>query len=123
MPYIGAVIGQYHIVEQLGEGGMAVVFKAYHTGLERYRAIKFIRPEVALVGSFRARFNREARDVAGLSEGDGASGHPNIVRVFDEREHDGRFYRRSDSFLPRRQVRWVEPSRARRLLAFSRRTG
>ena len=67
---IGQSIGRYHILEQLGEGGMATVYKAYDTRLERDVAIKIIRksafsPEV--LGRMLKRFDRRcaARPPAG----------------------------------------------------------
>jgi serine/threonine protein kinase len=82
---LGQSIGRYHIVEQLGEGGMATVYKAYDTRLERYVAIKFIRSDVVRDDTFQRRFEREAKALASLS-------HPNIVKVLDYGEHEGVSY-------------------------------
>ena len=73
---VGTTIGPYHLTEQLGHGGMADVYKAYHRDLEVYRAIKFIRPELVGSEDFRARFQKEAQAVARLR-------HPNIVQIHD----------------------------------------
>jgi serine/threonine protein kinase len=86
--HIGKSFGRYHILEQLGEGGMATVYKAFDTRLERDVAIKIIRK-----GAFPAdhlerilkRFEREAKALARLS-------HPNIVKVHDYGEQDGSPY-------------------------------
>ncbi len=84
----GKDIGRYHILEQLGEGGMAIVFKAYDTRLEREVAVKIIRrgafpPE--LLDEVLKRFEREAKSLARLS-------HPSIVKVHDFGEHEGSPY-------------------------------
>lgn len=81
----GQSIGRYHILEQLGEGGMATVYKAYDTRLERDVAIKIIRtgafpPEQ--LERFLKRFDREAKALARLT-------HPNIVSVIDYGEFEG----------------------------------
>jgi len=76
---IGQSLGRYHILEQLGEGGMATVYKAYDTRLESNVAIKIIRSERFTPESLsRAlkRFEREAKALARLT-------HPNIVKVSD----------------------------------------
>jgi len=78
---VGQTVNRYHIIEQLGEGGMATVFKAYDVRLERYVAIKFIRSELAIDSTFLHRFHREAKALAQLS-------HPNIVKVLDYGEHN-----------------------------------
>ncbi len=78
---IGQSLGRYHILEQLGEGGMAVVYKAYDTRLERNVAIKIIMPYRQHTEKFLQRFQREARALAKLS-------HPNILKIFDYGEHD-----------------------------------
>jgi eukaryotic-like serine/threonine-protein kinase len=84
----GQYLGRYYLTERLGEGGMAVVYKAYDTRLERDVAIKIIRsgafPADAL-GEVLKRFEREAKSLAKLS-------HPNIVKVHDYGEHDGSPY-------------------------------
>jgi len=86
MPFnLGENIGPYRIVEQLGQGGMATVFKAYHAALDRYVAIKALHPAFGEDPNFEARFQREARLVAKLE-------HPNIVPVYDYAEHEGRPY-------------------------------
>ncbi len=82
---IGQVIGNHQIIEPLGTGGMAEVYKARHTELKIYRAIKFIRAEFAGSGDFQERFLREARAIAGLE-------HPGIVRIHDFGSHDGLYY-------------------------------
>lgn len=82
---VGETIGAYRIVERLGRGGMADVYKAFHTELEVYRAIKFIRPEFVTSDDFRARFRKEAQGVAKLR-------HPNIVQIHDFGEDRGRYY-------------------------------
>src|SRR3990172_4808251 len=74
---VGKTIGgKYRIVERLGRGGMAEVYKALQTNLERYVAIKLMHPFLADDQGFAARFEREAKSVAALH-------HPNIVQVYD----------------------------------------
>jgi serine/threonine protein kinase len=84
----GQDIGRYHIIEQLGEGGMATVYKAFDTRLERDVAIKVIRKD-AFSANMHAtifkRFEREAKALARLS-------HPNIVKIYDYGEYDGSPY-------------------------------
>ena len=72
-------------MEQLGQGGMATVFKAYHPNLDRYVAIKVLHPAFKQDPQFTERFQREARVVAKLD-------HPNIVPVFDYADHNGQSY-------------------------------
>ena len=81
----GQTIGAYHVVEKLGEGGMAEVYKAYQLRLDRYVALKFIRPELAAQDGFLPRFEQEAKVLARLS-------HPNIVHVYDFGEEGRRCY-------------------------------
>ena len=76
---IGQSLGRYHILEQLGEGGMASVYKAYDTRLERNVAVKIIRTDQfapSMLAQVLKRFEREAKSLARLS-------HPNIVHVHD----------------------------------------
>ncbi|MGE5775433.1 MAG: protein kinase domain-containing protein, partial [Chloroflexota bacterium] len=73
MPFnVGENVGAYRIIGQLGQGGMATVFKAYHASLDRYVALKVLHPAFGEDPAFEARFRREARVVAKLE-------HPNIV--------------------------------------------
>ncbi|MBN1660481.1 MAG: serine/threonine protein kinase [Anaerolineae bacterium] len=72
----GQNLGKYRVLEPLGRGGMARVYRAYHPQLDRYVAIKVLRSDLVEETEFLARFQREARAVAGLR-------HPNIVQVFD----------------------------------------
>ena len=81
----GENVGPYRIIEQLGQGGMATVFKAYHPNLDRYVAIKVLHPAFRQDPQFFERFGREARVVAMLD-------HPNIVPVFDYADHNGQSY-------------------------------
>ncbi|MCB0172558.1 MAG: protein kinase [Anaerolineae bacterium] len=82
---VGQTIHQYQIVDRLGGGGMAYVYKAYHPGLDVYRAIKIIRPEFANQPGFKERFQREAQAVARLR-------HPNIVQMHDYGQQDNFYY-------------------------------
>lgn len=81
----GLQIGPYRILEQLGQGGMATVYQAYHASLDRYVAIKVLHQAFLEDPSFLARFQREARLVARLE-------HPNIVPIYDYAEHEGQPY-------------------------------
>ena len=83
--FTGQDLGRYHIIEKLGEGGMAVVYKAYDTRLECEVAVKVIRTDQlapAILDRALKRFEREAKAVAKLN-------HPNIVKVTDFGEHEG----------------------------------
>jgi serine/threonine protein kinase len=80
--FAGKNIGRYHVVEQLGTGGMAAVYKAFDTRLERYVAIKVIIPYHQQSPDFLKRFDREAKALASLQ-------HPNILKVHDFGEHEG----------------------------------
>ena len=73
---IGQTLGRYRITSQLGEGGMATIYKAFDAELDRYVAIKVLRPDISQTPDFLERFKREARALAKLS-------HPNIVPVLD----------------------------------------
>jgi serine/threonine protein kinase len=79
---IGEYLGRYHILEQLGEGGMATVYKAFDTRLEREVAIKIIIRSRQQSPEFLKRFDREAKALARLS-------HPNVAKVMDYGEHKG----------------------------------
>jgi len=84
----GHSIGRYHIREEIGHGGMAVVYLAYDTILERNVAFKIIRSDYfgsAVFDKIRKRFEREAKALAKLS-------HPNIIKVFDFGEFEGSPY-------------------------------
>ena len=86
MPFVvGESVGPYRITRQLGVGGMATVWKAYHPALDRYVAIKVLHPSFKEDPQFTARFQREARIVAKLT-------HPHIVPIFDFSEHEGMSY-------------------------------
>lgn len=73
---IGQTLGQFHIVEFIGAGGMASVYKAYQPNLDRYVAVKVLPAQHALTPGFKERFILEARAVAQLS-------HPNILPIYD----------------------------------------
>src|SRR6266576_1070463 len=82
---IGTTLGNYRVLETLGQGGMARVYKAHQETLGRDVAIKVLPPWYAADRSFVERFNLEARLVARLS-------HPNIVTVHDANEYHGHLY-------------------------------
>ncbi|MDD5822816.1 MAG: Stk1 family PASTA domain-containing Ser/Thr kinase [Firmicutes bacterium] len=68
--------GRYELIEKIGDGGMAVVYKAKDKLLNRYIAVKILRPEFTKDATFVENFKRESQAAAGLS-------HPNIVSVYD----------------------------------------
>ncbi|MEG2175361.1 MAG: Stk1 family PASTA domain-containing Ser/Thr kinase [Oscillibacter sp.] len=75
--YIGKMLdGRYEILERIGTGGMAVVYKAKCHRLNRLVAVKILKSDLAQDEDFRRRFNAESQAVAQLS-------HPNIVSVYD----------------------------------------
>ncbi len=78
MPHLtGKTLGNYQIIERVGKGGMATVYKAYQPALDRQVAVKVIHEQLASEDiEYVKRFQREAKVVASLR-------HPNIVQVFD----------------------------------------
>ena len=79
-------LGKYEIIERIGRGGMAEVYRGYHAALDRYVAIKLLHPFLADDPEFKERFEKEAKNVAKLR-------HPNIVQVFDfEYDDQGESY-------------------------------
>ena len=86
MPFVtGANVGPYRIVNKLGQGGMATVYKAYHAALDRNVALKVLHPVFKEDPHFLERFHREAKLVALLE-------HPNIVPIYDFSEHESQPY-------------------------------
>src|SRR5947209_1310717 len=76
------ILGQYLLLDRLGEGGMGTVYKARHLRLDRLVALKVIRQEQVAHGETIKRFQREARAAARLA-------HPNIVTIHDADEVNG----------------------------------
>jgi serine/threonine-protein kinase len=81
----GQMLGQYRIVEQLGAGGMGLVFKAVHATMQRTVALKVIAPQLTQDAQVRARFQREVRSAARLN-------HPNVVVAHDAAEAAGLWF-------------------------------
>lgn len=82
---LGETVGSYQVTGQLGQGGMATVYKAYHASLDRYVALKVLHPAFKEDVTFHARFQREARVLAKLE-------HAHIVPIYDFAEHEGQPY-------------------------------
>jgi serine/threonine-protein kinase len=78
-------VGRYQIVEKLGEGAMAAVYKAFDPTINRSLVIKFLHANLCENPEYRKRFLREAKAAGGLS-------HPNIVTIFDVGEIENRPY-------------------------------
>jgi uncharacterized protein YegL/tRNA A-37 threonylcarbamoyl transferase component Bud32 len=78
----GGEVAGYRLERFLGQGGMAVVYRAYDSRLERRVALKVLAPELSGDTSFRQRFIRESRAAAAVD-------HPNILPIFDAGEADG----------------------------------
>ena len=81
----GTTLGPYRVMEKIGRGGMASVYRAYHPALDRYVAVKVLPDFFADDPEYRQRFQQEARSVAKLK-------HPNILEVFDYGYDDGVAY-------------------------------
>ncbi|MBN1876697.1 MAG: serine/threonine protein kinase, partial [Anaerolineae bacterium] len=82
---IGQHIGQYEILEKIGQGGMAEVYKGIHSALRRHVAIKLMGQSLQNDPTLNQRFLREAQAVAALR-------HPNIVQVYDFGTYEGGHY-------------------------------
>src|ERR671931_63237 len=85
MPDVMKTVGRYEILRDIGRGGMAIVYLARQTDLDRFVALKELGAFHASDPSFAQRFLRESRVAGSLS-------HPNIVTVHDYFEHDGTPY-------------------------------
>jgi putative two-component system response regulator len=81
----GVNVGSYTLMERIGRGGMATVYRAYHRALDRYVAVKVLPEFFAEDPIYCERFQHEARSVARLR-------HPNILEVFDFGSDDGVAY-------------------------------
>lgn len=81
----GQMLGPYRIIGQIGQGGMATVYKAYQPSMDRNVAIKVLPMQLASSPEFVQRFQQEARIIAKLE-------HPHILPVFDYGESDGTAY-------------------------------
>jgi len=79
---IGSQVAGYRLVEQIGRGGMAVVYRAHDARLDRHVALKIMAPGLAQDDAFRQRFIRESRAAAAVD-------HPNIIPVFEAGEASG----------------------------------
>ena len=79
---IGSQIAGYRLEEQIGRGGMAVVYRAYDVRLDRNVALKILAPGLAVDEAFRKRFTRESKAAAAVD-------HPNIIPVFDAGQANG----------------------------------
>lgn len=77
--------GRYEIVGRIGAGGMSNVYKAKDQKLNRFVAVKVLKPEFSADATFVKKFRVEAQSAAGLS-------HPNIVNVYDVGEENGIYY-------------------------------
>ena len=82
---IGKTFGNYQIIEQIGMGGMATVYKAYQANMDRYVAIKVLPRQFADDPTFIGRFEQEARTIAKLE-------HKHILPVYDYGDQDGYTY-------------------------------
>src|SRR5215211_154649 len=85
LPNDGERFGGYRLIDQLGRGGMGVVYRAEHIHLGRVVALKVLAPDLSDNKAFHDRFLRESRLAAALD-------HPNVVTVYDAGDVDGTLY-------------------------------
>jgi serine/threonine-protein kinase len=79
------LVGRYELLELIGEGAMAEVYRAYDPGIDRVLAIKLLKPELRANAEYAVRFLREAKAAGALS-------HPSIVTIYDVGDADGHAY-------------------------------
>ncbi|MGE4426559.1 MAG: serine/threonine-protein kinase [Solirubrobacteraceae bacterium] len=116
MPFTpGATVEGYRVDEQLGRGGMGVIYRATQITLDRTVALKVVAPELAGTEAFRERFKREARLAAQLD-------HPHVVPIYEAGETGGelflamRFVDGHDLATVIRTERRLDPTRAVRII-------
>ena len=85
IPRIGEEFAGYRLVSLLGHGGMSIVYRAEHIGLERTVALKLLSPQLSDDEDFRERFQRESKVAASLE-------HPNIIPIYEAGGENGVFY-------------------------------
>jgi len=96
-------IGRYTVLEELGRGGMGVVYRAHDPKLDRAVAIKLVRSGRSTTSDARDRLAREARTLAQLS-------HPNVVEVFEIGMHDGQLFIAMELVVGNDLRHWVTAS-------------
>jgi len=110
---VGHTLGAYQLVERLGQGGMATVYKAFEPALDRYVAIKVLPQFFARDPNFMQRFRREAKAIAQLI-------HPNIVPIHSYGEDAGITYIAmrfvEGGALMQKRGEMLEPERAMKLI-------
>src|SRR5271170_4372939 len=82
---IGGQLGSYLIDSVIGRGGMSVAYRARHTRLGMWVALKVLAPQLGSDDAFRERFLREAQMAAGVD-------HPNVIPIHDMGVHEGSLY-------------------------------
>ena len=82
---IGKEILHFHILEELGRGGMGVVYKARDTRLDRLVAVKCLPTHLAASAQDKSRFIQEAKAASALN-------HPNVCTIHDIQEHEGQMF-------------------------------
>ena len=85
MNLVGKRFGEYQIIEEIGRGGMAIVYRAYQLSRPRYVALKVLPAYFQHNAQFLKRFHREAQAAKALD-------HPNIVKVYQSGEVEGLNY-------------------------------
>ena len=118
-PAPGTVVAGCRIEDEIGRGGMGVVYRAIEESLQRTVALKLIAPELTTNQDFRERFKRESRLAASIE-------HPNVIPVYAAGEADELLYLVM-RFIPGTDLRAVieedgalDPSRASRIVAQGR---